>query len=101
MAERSTKEALINGFKKMREGFLETLENMDAIETPGREVEYGGWFNQAMEDVEGLDGLYDNSFAKLSYDELDIASFCESMIKYLEGAKGKSESHLKIKVHNR
>lgn len=97
-----TKQELIDGFKKMRDGFNETLINLDAVEIPGRESEYGGWFNQAFEDVPAIDGLYDNSFAPRSYDELQIADFCDAMIEYLESlGNGKTESHLKIKVHNR
>ena len=36
-----TKQELIDGFKKMRDGFNETLINLDAVEIPGRESEYG------------------------------------------------------------
>lgn len=82
-----SKEALINGFKKMREGFIETVLNLDAVKVPERETEYAGWFNQAMEDKPGIDKLYDNSFAPRSYDELSIAEFCENMIDYLENIK--------------
>lgn len=79
-----SKEALINGFKKMREGFLDTLLHLNAATVPGRDGEYGGWFNQAIEDNPEIGKLFDESFAKYSYDELSIAEFCESMIEYLE-----------------
>lgn len=82
-----SKEALINGFKKMREGFIETVLNLDAVKIPERDTEYAGWFNQAIEDKPEIGKLYDNSFAPHSYDELDIASFCEAMIGYLENIK--------------
>lgn len=100
---RYTKEQVIKAFEDMRNAWFVINDSYNDIDDA-----YGvnDWFNDACGTVDADTGekigtLYQYCFSG-SFDEIPMIEFCRAMEDYLKGlGSSKSESKLKIKVHER